>query len=89
MNGKFVLHTHTLANGHAYSTLAEMIQAAASKGLELYGCTDHAPAMPGTLGSFYFQNFKVIPRQNKASRYPNHYGRRAEYSGSHRKSGFA
>ena len=63
MNDKFDLHTHTLASGHAYSTLAEMIQAAASKGLELYGCTDHAPAMPGTLGSFYFQNFKVIPRK--------------------------
>lgn len=63
MNDKFDLHTHTLASGHAYSTLAEMIQAAASKGLVLYGCTDHAPAMPGTLGSFYFQNFKVIPRK--------------------------
>ena len=56
------LHTHTLASGHAYNTLMEMIQAAADKGLRLYGCADHAPAMPGTLGSFYFQNFKVIPR---------------------------
>ena len=56
------LHTHTLASGHAYNTLMEMIRAAADKGLALYGCADHAPSMPGTLGSFYFQNFKVIPR---------------------------
>lgn len=57
------LHTHTLASGHAYSTLMEMIRAAADNGLTLYGCADHAPAMPGTLGHLYFQNFKVIPRK--------------------------
>ncbi len=56
------LHTHTLASGHAYSTLMEMIRSAADHGLKLYGCADHAPAMPGTFGSLYFQNFKVIPR---------------------------
>ena len=43
------LHTHTLASGHAYNTLMEMIRAAADKGLALYGCADHAPSMPGTL----------------------------------------
>mgnify|MGYP002507937835 FL=1 len=63
MTDKIDLHTHTLASGHAYSTLAEMIQAAANNGLELYGCSDHTPTMPGTMGSLYFQNFKVIPRK--------------------------
>ena len=56
------LHTHTIASGHAYNTLYEMAQAAADKGLSLYGCSEHAPAMPGTCHAFYFSNFKVLPR---------------------------
>ncbi len=59
------LHTHTTASGHAYSTLQEMICAAAGKGLSVYGCSDHAPKMPGSTHSFYFINFKVIPRLQK------------------------
>lgn len=56
-------HTHTLASGHAYSTMNEMIQAAKEKGLKYLGITEHAPAMPGTCHIFYFENLKVIPRQ--------------------------
>ena len=56
------LHTHTIASGHAYSTLSEMIRSAAEKGLSVYGCADHAPKMPGSTHKFYFINFKVIPR---------------------------
>ena len=56
------LHTHTIASGHAYNTLYEMAQAAADKGLSLYGCSEHAPAMPGSCHAFYFSNFKVLPR---------------------------
>ncbi len=63
MHDKMDLHTHTIASGHAYSTLTEMIRAAADQGLELYGCSDHGPAMNGTLGADYFINFKVIPRE--------------------------
>ena len=52
---KFVLdaHTHTIASGHAYSTLLENVNYAAEKGLELVGITDHAPAMEGSFGSAY------------------------------------
>ena len=57
------LHTHTLASGHAYNSLYEMARAASEKGLALYGCCDHAPAMPGSCHEFYFSNFKVIPRE--------------------------
>lgn len=57
------LHTHTTASGHAYNTLFEMVRAAADKGLTLYGCSDHAPAMPGSCHEFHFINFKVIPRE--------------------------
>ena len=53
---KYILdtHTHTLASGHAYSTIDEMIQAAAKKKLELIGITEHAPKMPGSCQEIYF-----------------------------------
>ena len=57
------LHTHTIASGHAYNTLYEMIHSAAGKGLELLGITDHAPGLPGACHAFHFINFKVIPRE--------------------------
>lgn len=57
------LHTHTVASGHAYCSLREMAKAAADKGLELLGITEHAPQMPGTCHRFYFQNIKVVPRE--------------------------
>lgn len=30
-------HTHTLASGHAYSTMTEMVEAAAEKNLRFWG----------------------------------------------------
>lgn len=57
------LHTHTIASGHAYSTIKEMAQAAAHRGLKLLGITEHAMTMPGTCHAFYFQNLKVLPRE--------------------------
>lgn len=59
----FDLHTHTIASGHAYCTIREMAKAAADKGLELLGITEHAPAIPGTCHNFYFHNMKVVPRE--------------------------
>lgn len=56
------LHTHTTASGHAYNSLYEMVHSASAKGLSLFGCSDHAPAMPGSCHSFHFINFKVLPR---------------------------
>ena len=62
---KFVLdsHTHTVASGHAYSTILEMARAAADRGLELLCITDHAPAMEGTTNRDYFANTRVIDRE--------------------------
>lgn len=57
------LHTHTVASGHAYSTLREMAKAASEKGLSILGITEHAPKMPGTCHSFYFHNLKTVPRE--------------------------
>jgi len=55
-------HTHTVASGHAYSTLAENVQAAAARGLKLLAITDHGPAMPGAPHFWFFKNMRVIPR---------------------------
>lgn len=56
-------HSHTLASGHAYSTIREMAAAAAEKGLKAIALTEHAPNMPGTCGLYYFQNMDVVPRE--------------------------
>lgn len=56
-------HTHTLVSGHAYNTIREMAAMAKEKGLEALAITDHAPDMPGSCHSFYFQNLEVVPRE--------------------------
>lgn len=63
MEFKLDMHTHTIASGHAYATVLEMIRAAADRGLELLGITEHAQGLPGTCGNMYFQNMRVIPRR--------------------------
>ncbi len=62
---KMDLHTHTIASGHAYSSLEENIQAAKEAGLKYYGLSEHGPAMPGSPQIFYFHNMRVIPRDIK------------------------
>ena len=57
------VHVHTTASRHAYSTFGECVAAAKNKNLELLGIADHAPSVPGSIHSFYFVNFKVIPRE--------------------------
>lgn len=56
-------HTHTIASGHAYSTLTEMAKAASEKGLKLLGITEHSRGIPGTCNEIYFVNLRVVPRQ--------------------------
>ena len=63
MNYVLDTHSHTVSSGHAYSTLKEMVQAAAGKGLEALALTEHAMAMPGACHEFHFSNYKVVPRQ--------------------------
>lgn len=56
-------HCHTIASGHAYSTIVENAKAASEKGLKMIAITDHGPAMPGTFHEAYFGYMKVIPRK--------------------------
>jgi putative hydrolase len=62
MNIEVDSHTHTVASGHAYSTLAENVAAAAARGIKLVAITDHGPSMPGAPHFWFFINMKVIPR---------------------------
>lgn len=54
---KFVAdtHAHTLASGHAYSTIREMAAAGAAKGLKALAITEHAPEMRAPAISFIFR----------------------------------
>ena len=61
MINKIDLHTHTIASGHAYSTLMENIKAAKAKGVQIVGVSDHGPAMPGSTHEFYFSNLRILP----------------------------
>lgn len=63
MNIELDVHTHTIMSGHAFSTLQEMAQAAAEKGLKVLGITEHSPGIPGTCDPIYFRNLYVVPRK--------------------------
>ena len=52
------LHTHTIASGHAYGTIREMAQAAAERGLQVLGLTEHGPGLPDACHPIYFLNLK-------------------------------
>jgi len=55
------LHVHTIASGHAYSTVMEIARAAADKGLNMIALTDHGPSMPGAPHAYHFSNQVAIP----------------------------
>lgn len=56
------LHTHTLASGHAYSTINELASSASLAGLKALAVTDHGPAMPGGPHRYHFCAMRFIPR---------------------------
>ncbi len=55
------MHTHTIASGHAYSTVNEMAAEAARKGLQALALTDHGPTMPGGPHLYHFGAMRFIP----------------------------
>lgn len=54
-------HVHTVASGHAYSTIDEIAKVAEIKGMEMVAITDHSPGLPGGAHEFYFTNMKILP----------------------------
>ncbi|MGM9535717.1 MAG: phosphatase [Intestinibacter sp.] len=57
------MHTHTVASGHAYSTINENVQFAKQHGIKILGMSDHGPNMLGGPELYFFNNLKVIPKE--------------------------
>lgn len=57
------MHCHTVASGHAYSTIQEIAREASNKGLEMVAITDHGPSMPGGPHLYHFGNLRAIPEE--------------------------
>lgn len=57
------LHTHTLACRHGFSTVTEVIRAAADIGLEAVGLTEHGPGYPRSVNDAYFNTYRDIPSE--------------------------
>ncbi len=55
-------HTHTIASGHAHSTVLENAAEAARMGHRFLVISDHAPKIPGAPTELYFRSMKhVLP----------------------------
>lgn len=57
------LHIHTVASGHAFSTIKEVVDTAKEKRVKLVAITDHGPAMPGGAHLYHFWNLRVLPEE--------------------------
>ena len=53
-------HYHTIASGHAYSTVLEGVMYAKRYGMKGLAVTDHGPAMPGAPHIWHFGNQSAI-----------------------------
>jgi putative hydrolase len=60
---KIDMHTHTVASGHAFSTIEEVAAQAAKKGLRMIATTDHGPAMEGAPIAMFFAALLMLPRK--------------------------
>ncbi|MDR2510066.1 MAG: phosphatase [Spirochaetaceae bacterium] len=55
-------HTHSIASGHAYSTITELSAAARKRRLKGFVLTEHGPALQGFPHVYYFGNLRVLPK---------------------------
>ena len=55
------LHVHSVASGHAFSTIEEITRAAAAKGVTGVGMSDHGPAMPAAPHRYHFMGLRFLP----------------------------
>lgn len=56
-------HLHTIASGHAYSTIQEYALEAKKMGLKYIAMADHGPNMPGGPHIYHFENIKMVPKE--------------------------
>ena len=57
------MHCHSVASGHAYSTIQEMAREASKKGMEMIAITDHGVGMEGAPHICHFGNIKTVPEE--------------------------
>jgi len=62
-------HTHSVASGHAYSTVEEMAKGARAAGLRGFALTDHGPALAGTPHPYHFGNLRILPERMHGVRF--------------------
>lgn len=55
------LHVHTVASGHAFSTVEEIAREATVRQLRAVGISDHGPALPGGPHLYYFLSLRFLP----------------------------
>jgi len=59
---QFDCHVHSIASGHAFSTLEEIAAYCRTYRLDGFALTDHGPAMPGSATWLYFSAIRMVPR---------------------------
>ncbi|GAB4221654.1 MAG: phosphatase [Spirochaetales bacterium] len=69
MNIVIDTHTHSVASGHAYSTVDDLARAATAKGFYGFVLTDHGPALPGGTHPYHFSNLRILPEQIHGARF--------------------
>jgi putative hydrolase len=62
-------HTHTVASGHAYSTVYELALGARKRRLKGFVLTDHGPALPGGTHPYHFSNMRILPDRMRGVRF--------------------
>jgi putative hydrolase len=62
-------HTHSVASGHAYSTVEEMAEGARRAGLKGFVLTDHGPALAGLPHLYHFGNLRILPKRMNGVRF--------------------
>jgi putative hydrolase len=62
-------HTHSVASGHAYSTVEEMAKGARERGMRAFVLTDHGPGLPGGTHPYHFGNQRVLPARIRGVRF--------------------
>ncbi|MDR2865373.1 MAG: phosphatase [Spirochaetaceae bacterium] len=54
-------HVHSIASGHAYSTIDELARGAKKRRLKGFVLSEHGPALQGFPHPYYFTNLKILP----------------------------
>jgi putative hydrolase len=62
-------HTHTVASGHAYSTVYELAMGARKRRLEGFVLTDHGPGISGGTHPYHFGNMRILPPRIRGVRF--------------------